>query len=104
MEVHVVHQGEIIHRVVLGEQPLTIGRSRRNEIVLPYKDVSGHHAIISRQSDRVVIQDLQSSNGTFVNDTRIVQTVPLSVGDRIRLGSAATLSCLLYTSDAADDP
>ncbi|MFT5680954.1 MAG: hypothetical protein ACI8RZ_001860 [Myxococcota bacterium] len=91
MEVHVLHLGEIIYRQVLGDQPVTIGRSRHNEIVLLYSDVSSHHAIISRQSDRVVLQDLQSSNGTFLNSERLSRPAILSVGDRIRLGNTATL-------------
>ena len=39
----------------------------------------------------MLLQDLQSSNGTCLNGTRVQQSVCLSIGDQVRMGSSATL-------------
>jgi pSer/pThr/pTyr-binding forkhead associated (FHA) protein len=54
--------------------------------------VSRRHAQISRRDDGYVIEDLNSTNGTFINAQRVVGVVPLTPGDLIELGTAATLS------------
>lgn len=49
-----------------------IGRNADNDLVLHYPQVSGHHAVVSRISDNVLLlEDNNSTNGTFVNDIRI---------------------------------
>ncbi len=57
--------------------------------IAPAKDVSRRHARISRKNGRVVIQDLASSNGTFLNGKRLESylTEPLSDGDVLQLGA-----------------
>jgi ABC transport system ATP-binding/permease protein len=74
---------------VKGQKTLTIGRSSENDIALDHPAVSRVHARISkREADNAyVIEDLGSTNGTFVNGERIVQAVPLKKGDIIRIGS-----------------
>lgn len=64
-----------------------IGRSTKNDIVLEDPEVSRQHALIREQGGYFTIQDLGSTNGTFVNDRRIFAPTPLWPGDRIRLGS-----------------
>jgi pSer/pThr/pTyr-binding forkhead associated (FHA) protein len=54
--------------------------------------VSRRHAQISRQDDGYMIEDLNSTNGTFINAQRVVGAVPLTPGDLIELGTAVTLS------------
>ncbi len=65
---------------------ITVGRKRDNDIELQDPQVSGHHCQIGMQNGRVYVQDLGSTNGTFVNDKR-VDTAWLSQGDVIKLGS-----------------
>jgi pSer/pThr/pTyr-binding forkhead associated (FHA) protein len=74
---------------------LVLGRDAEAAQVLIRSDeekhVSGRHAEIQFRSDhRVVIRDLESRNGTWVNDRRIGAEFPLAEGDRIVLGKAAT--------------
>lgn len=57
------------------EQSVTIGRDEDNDIVLSHVGVSGHHALIRRTGDQVVLEDLHSTNGVFVNGGRISQAV-----------------------------
>lgn len=71
------------------EEPeaLTIGRSRDNSIVLDDMLVSRQHVRITADSDGLVLEDLGSRNGTYVNGRRVERT-HLSEGDRIGIGAA----------------
>jgi pSer/pThr/pTyr-binding forkhead associated (FHA) protein len=66
-------------------QSLTIGRRKDNDIVIENLAVSGHHAKIDSVADTFVLVDLQSKNGSFVNE-RLVITHWLKNGDVISIG------------------
>ena len=69
-----------------------IGRSRRgNHIIIQDPMVSSTHAEICAQGGEHYIQDLRSTNGTFVNGVRVVQPHPLCDGDHIILGGTEWL-------------
>jgi hypothetical protein len=72
---------------------LRLGRSRRCDLVVKDPTVSRVHAEIRMEEERVLLQDLDSTNGTFVNDIR-TETEFVVPGDRIRLGSAELEMCL----------
>lgn len=75
----------------LGEYPLqkgrslTIGRRQTNHIVIDDPAVSGHHAKIDCLGERFVLIDLQSKNGSFVNE-QLINSHWLKHGDVISLG------------------
>lgn len=69
------------------DDALTIGRGRDNSIVLDDMLVSRRHVRITADDDGLVLEDLGSRNGTFVNGRRVERT-HLSEGDRIGIGSA----------------
>jgi signal transduction histidine kinase/pSer/pThr/pTyr-binding forkhead associated (FHA) protein/ActR/RegA family two-component response regulator len=81
----------LFHKTVHNLEGVTsIGRSPRNTISLPEPGVSRSHAQLMRSEDRWILQDLQSRNGTFVNDQRInIHT--LQHGDRVRVGPVTFL-------------
>ncbi|HEX4412402.1 MAG TPA: SpoIIE family protein phosphatase [Lacipirellulaceae bacterium] len=60
-----------------------IGRSADCEVPLDVPAVSRRHAVILRDSGRYFIEDLQSRNGTFLNDNRLTERAPLGEGDRL---------------------
>jgi pSer/pThr/pTyr-binding forkhead associated (FHA) protein len=64
----------------------TIGRAIENSIVITSKRVSREHARIRREGRRVFLEDVGSTNGTFLNDERIFGPVELRDGDRIGVG------------------
>jgi pSer/pThr/pTyr-binding forkhead associated (FHA) protein len=81
------------HTFTLGADPVIVGReSPTAKFVIADPAVSRRHAQISRQGDVYEIEDLNSTNGTFINAQRVVGAVPLAPGDLIELGTAVTLS------------
>ncbi|NJK89974.1 MAG: FHA domain-containing protein, partial [Myxococcales bacterium] len=72
-------------QVALREGITSIGRLPANEIVLDDPQVSRHHARVSFFEGRATFQDLDSHNGSLVNDQRIV-TATLRPGDVLRIG------------------
>jgi hypothetical protein len=71
-------------------RPLTIGRATDNGIVLRDGRASRHHARIDARRGSLVLSDLGSTNGCFVNDRRI-ESIALGEGDRIRIGTTTLL-------------
>jgi len=64
---------------------VTIGRLGDNTVVIDNPAVSSHHACVFRNADDFIVEDLQSTNGTFVNDTRVVRQM-LQHGDVVSVG------------------
>ncbi|HBU69530.1 MAG TPA: hypothetical protein DEE98_04005 [Elusimicrobia bacterium] len=64
----------VIKEIPIEKTPLTIGRKPDNDIVIDNMSVSSHHAKITLQGTSYVIEDLQSTNGTFINEKRIVSS------------------------------
>lgn len=64
----------------------SIGRDLENDLVLDDTLVSRRHAIILRKSDGFYIEDMQSSNGTYLNDRQLFESTKLENQDKIRLG------------------
>ncbi len=65
---------------------IRIGRAPEVEIQLDHEFISRYHAEIRQESGRMVIVDLTSDNGTFVNGDKISAPTALHIGDRVRLG------------------
>jgi diguanylate cyclase (GGDEF)-like protein len=78
---------EIGKRYPLESSEVTLGRGINAEIVIDEQSVSRQHAQITMEDDRVILQDLNSSNGTFVNDKRITAPCDLHDQDVLRLGT-----------------
>jgi pSer/pThr/pTyr-binding forkhead associated (FHA) protein len=64
---------------------ISVGRARANDIVLDDVAVSSQHCRIRPEDDRFVVHDLDSTNGTRVNDRRVKKHV-LAEGDVIQIG------------------
>jgi len=73
-------------RIVPVEPVATIGREGC-DILLPDPEVSRHHATLSGAANDPVIEDLESTNGTWVNGMRIYEPTALREGDTVQLGN-----------------
>jgi len=71
----------------LGTEPLTIGRSSESGLVIRDDYTSSHHARLVLWGDTWMIQDLDSTNGTWHDGQRITAPVPVTIGAPIRVGA-----------------
>ncbi len=74
-----------VPRVALSKDRILFGRGGECDVVLASPMISRKHAAISKQNSALVLEDLGSANGLFVNG-RLVRRHTLAKGDRIRIG------------------
>jgi len=79
-------QDEILGQKFFLTRENVIGRSRRSDLVISHPTISNTHAEIYQKRGHLYIQDLQSKNGTFVNDKRVKKKQILQSGDILQLG------------------
>lgn len=74
--------------LVVGRQGLRVGRSSENTLSLQHREMSRQHLRVIWRDDAYYVEDLNSSNGTYLNDSRLPEREPnlLQVGDTIRFG------------------
>jgi pSer/pThr/pTyr-binding forkhead associated (FHA) protein len=75
----------VVQEIILDKEVTTIGRKQDNDIIVDNQAVSGHHAQIKTQGEDLVLEDLNSLNGTFVNGQKVSKT-ELYNGDVILIG------------------
>lgn len=78
----------------LNKPVITIGREASNDIVLEDPQVSRHHARLTLQGAGYVIEDLGSTNGTFINGQRVMGARPINDGDTLGLGDTVVLKVM----------
>jgi pSer/pThr/pTyr-binding forkhead associated (FHA) protein len=66
---------------------VTVGRASGCQVALTDPTVSQLHARVFRRDNRIYIEDLGSSNGTFVNRKKVTAAVAIRRGDRLAFGS-----------------
>ena len=70
----------------LSGETTTIGRAVQCDVVITSKRVSREHARLRRDSWRVILEDVGSTNGTFLNGERLLAPSELRDGDQIKVG------------------
>lgn len=81
---------QVVKEYALMKESVTIGRNEDNTIQINNLAVSGYHARIDAAGNDFILTDLQSTNGTFINDKRVVSH-KLSHGDNIIVGKHVIL-------------
>src|SRR5215207_5002524 len=76
----------------LNKDIVTLGRDITNDIVINDPEVSRHHMRMTRGAGGFTIEDLGSTNGTFINGQRLTGARPMRPGDMIGLGETVTLA------------
>ncbi|MFL5346072.1 MAG: diguanylate cyclase [Hyalangium sp.] len=83
-----IHGPELGKKYVLDDREYTIGRDENNQIVVDLDNVSRRHARIFGSHDRMFVEDLKSTNGTFLNDQEVLGAQPLRSGDLVKVGGS----------------
>jgi pSer/pThr/pTyr-binding forkhead associated (FHA) protein len=84
----VIERGLSGERVYHLQSHLTIGRAPESDIHLPDSSVSKRHALVYVEDGKAILEDLGSSNGTYLNEIRVDKAL-LSSGDTLRLGKVS---------------
>ena len=80
----VLEKGDVL---TLDSHPLTVGRGANNDVPLPADEyASSRHARFEPRHDGIWIEDIGSTNGTFVNGIRLTRERRLTPGDIVRVG------------------
>ena len=83
----VVTQGALSGTTVrLGDQPVTLGRSQDSTIVLDDDYVSSRHARFVPRDGQWLVEDMGSTNGTYLDRTKVTSPMPVKIGVPIRIG------------------
>ncbi|WP_287740339.1 FHA domain-containing protein [Diaphorobacter sp.] len=77
--------GVVIKEVTFTKERTTVGRRPYNDVVIDNLAVSGEHAVFLMNGDDVEVEDLGSTNGTYVNG-KAIKRQPLRNGDTVELG------------------
>ena len=73
----------------LGTEPLTIGRSSESSVVIRDEYTSTHHARLLLWDDEWVLQDLDSTNGTFLDGARVTLPTKVPLNAPIKIGATS---------------
>lgn len=76
----------------LTKDVMTLGRDITNDIVINDPEVSRHHSRLTRTGTGYTLEDLGSTNGTFVNGQRLSGARPLANGDMVGMGETVTMA------------
>lgn len=81
--------GQDEQTVLVQPTPFSVGRRPGCSMQLNYKTISGNHADLTIENDQLWVTDLKSTNGTYVNGRRILETTPLREEDLLQFADVA---------------
>lgn len=84
-----------------GDEPLIIGRSRKCALRLESSDISSEHARVGFENGQLWIEDLGSTNGTFIGSERVAGRQVFSVGEIVKIGGDYRLAAVQNPQDIA---
>ena len=79
-------KGGSTNELSFDKEEVTVGRVRGNDIVLPKGNVSKHHCRLLVRGGEMLVEDLRSTNGTYINGRKIAEPTPVSASDKVFVG------------------
>src|SRR5882757_10836556 len=79
-------KGGAERRETFDKHEINVGRVQGNDLMLPKGNVSKRHARLLFRDGRIIVTDLKSTNGTYVNGRKIAQATIVREGDKIYVG------------------
>lgn len=96
-----IEEGELAGQVItIDSSGIRIGRAAPADVVLPHKSVSREHCIVGLANDELLVTDLNSTNGTYIDEVRINRATILPVGSVLRLGQVRLKHSLVPRGEA----
>jgi len=78
--------GNGIEEILVDHFPFVLGRDSQNDCQLKFAFISRQHCQFTQQDDTVVLQDLESHNGTYINGRRLAHPTVVQDGDEVSIG------------------
>jgi hypothetical protein len=85
---------------VIDSSGVKIGRVAPADVVLAHRSISREHCIVGLANDELLVTDLNSTNGTYIDDTRIRRAAILPVGSTLRLGQISLTHAIRTRAEA----
>jgi EAL domain-containing protein (putative c-di-GMP-specific phosphodiesterase class I) len=82
-----VSDSDPLRQVLINQSPLTVGRSPNSKLTLPVSCVSGNHAAFHLEGDDLFLEDLNSTNGTYINGDKVSEKTLIHAGDIIQFAT-----------------
>ncbi len=82
----IIYGEDLGRRVRVGTEPLIIGRSTQCDIQIDQESVSRNHCRVRFDGSQFLVRDLESTNGTYVNDDPVEDEARLRHGDQLKVG------------------
>ena len=112
--VTIIKKGEAYKRLEFDKPEVTIGRVQGNDIILPEGNISKRHSRIVIKDGRLIVVDLKSTMGTYVNGRKLTSPLAVQGTDKICIGdfmlqvdtlaSAGTAGIVFPTTSPAPSP
>ncbi len=103
-EVHCleVEQGELQPGLfIIDSSSVSIGRTAPADVVLPHRSISREHCVVGLANDELLVTDLNSTNGTYIDDERVHRATILPVGSVVRLGQISLKHAVCTRAEAS---
>src|SRR3954451_18576125 len=96
-----IEQGELpADLYIIDSSSVSIGRTAPADVVLPHRSISREHCIVGLANDELLVTDLNSTNGTYIDDERVHRATILPVGSVVRLGQISLKHAVCTRAEA----
>ncbi len=81
-----VHEASSLQKLLQNKNTIVIGRSKNANLIINDNLVSREHARITKENGKYFVQDLGSTNGTYINEEKVLKKLEFKAGDELRIG------------------